>query len=204
MVSGDPAAPRASVRAVLLAAGEGSRYRSSGGEGHKLLADFRGRPMLDWAMESALRAEIGPVTVVFGAATAPVPEGVEVVDNPDWAAGIATSLEAALRVARAAGETAVVVGLADQPLIEPDAWRRVARAVTDAADRRQGCIAVATYDGIRGHPVGLGQDVWPLLPRTGDRAARTLIRAHPELVLEVPCPGCSVDVDTVEDLSRWS
>lgn len=250
--------------ALVLAAGAGSRYTASGGPGHKLLAPFRGRPVVSWAVEHAVEAGLGPVYVVVGAVEVPVPKGVELIRNPRWSDGIATSLRAAVDAVTATGCEAVVVGLGDQPLVEPEAWRRVAEArarvgaeagagagagaaagaeirtgigaevVTGAdvgigvqvgtgagagteagartgpgmagrADTDRGApIAVATYDGVRGHPVRLAAEVWPLLPPTGDEAARTVMRAHPELVVEVPCPGRSVDVDTVEDLSRWS
>ena len=34
--------------------------------------------------------------------------------------------------------------------------------------------------------------------------ARALMQARPDLVEEVPCPGEALDVDTIEDLIRWS
>jgi molybdenum cofactor cytidylyltransferase len=188
-----------SLAAVVLAAGEGTRYTASGGRGHKLLAEFRGRPVIAWAVEHAVRARVGPVHVVVGAVDLPgsvLPNTVRVIQNHRWADGMATSLQVAVAAVRAAGHDALVVGLGDQPLVDPESWRLVARAETP--------IAVATYEGRRGHPVRLAAEVWPLLPSTGDVGARHLIRRHPELVTEVPCPGCPTDVDTVEDLSRWS
>jgi CTP:molybdopterin cytidylyltransferase MocA len=190
-----------SVAAVLLAAGGGSRYAASGGSGHKLLAAFRGRTVVDWAADHALQAGLGPLYVVTGSVDLPLTErggsnGMHLIHNARWHDGMATSLQAALVAARRAGHEAVVVGLGDQPLIDPEAWRRVGTASAP--------IAVATYSGERGHPVRLAEEVWAWLPATGDGGARRVMDEHPELVTEVPCPGCPADVDTVEDLSRWS
>jgi molybdenum cofactor cytidylyltransferase len=132
--------------------------------------------------------------LVTGADDLPVPPGVTAVPNPRWAEGIASSLQAALAAARRSGHDAVVVGLGDQPLVLPDAWRRVAASPSP--------VAVATYQGVRGNPVRLASEVWPALPATGDEGARALMRARPDLVAEVACPGDPTDLDEIGDLSR--
>jgi molybdenum cofactor cytidylyltransferase len=181
--------------AVVLAAGGGTRYRRSGGEGHKLLVSLWDRPVVAHAMAQAVAAGLDATYVVQGAVELPIPPGVdiELVHNPAWADGIATSVQAAIATAREAGHDAVVVGLGDQPLVSPEAWRRVA-----AESARP--ITVATYDGRRGNPVRLAADIWPLLPTTGDEGARALMRRSPDLVAEVACPGDSADLDVVADL----
>ncbi|MFW2334563.1 nucleotidyltransferase family protein [Ilumatobacter sp.] len=199
--------PTAPTLAVVLAAGGGSRF---GGPHHKLLAPLNGERVAQTAIRHALDARIGPVVVVTGAADlTEVLAAVGGHDHPDgapaerprpihnarWADGQATSLQLAVADARRLGVKAVVVGLADQPFVDPVAWRRVAASASP--------IAVATYGGARRNPVRLHRSVWPLLPTAGDEGARSVTRLHPELVEEVPCPGSPADIDTLEDLASW-
>lgn len=183
------------VAAVVLAAGAGSRFAS---DRSKLLVPWQGKPLVVWAINAAVDAGIGPVWVVTGATEleAVLPAGVVQIPNPRWADGQATSVAAALEKARAENLDAVVVGLADQPMVPAEAWRRVAGA--DAP------IAVATYDGRRRNPVRLAAEVWDLLPDAGDEGARGVMGQHKHLVAEVACEGHPEDIDTVEDLARWS
>ena len=187
--------------AIVLAAGGGSRFTASGGEGHKLLATYLGRTVVEWSIEAAAAANLDATYVVRGATDLPAPplvaDAVTFVRNDRWREGIATSLQAGIARARRAGHAAVVVGLGDQPLVQTEAWRRVAAATTSP-------MAVATYAGQRGNPVRLSSLVWPLLPTTGDDGARLVMRRRPDLVAEVPCPGRSADIDTVGDLAEWS
>jgi molybdenum cofactor cytidylyltransferase len=184
--------------AAILAAGGGSRYTAPG---HKLTATIGADAVVVHAVRAAAAADLTPLVVVTGAepavadlVLAAVP-GAQVVHNPRWADGQATSLQVAVAAASTYEADRLVVGLGDQPFVEPEAWRAVAAA--------EAAIAVATYDGRRGNPVLLRRDVWDLLPDDGDVGARRLIARRPELVVEVPCPGSPIDIDTVEDLQRW-
>ena len=190
------------VPIVLLAGGSGSRF---GGATHKLTTVVAGRSVATWAIEAALEARVGPLVIVSGAITLSVPRDLSsearasiesygaprIVDNPSWADGMATSIQAGL--AACDGATAVVIGLADQPCVTPEAYRAVARSTSP--------IAIATYDGVRGNPVRLHAEMWPKLPHTGDEGARVLFRSHADYVQEVPCSGSAIDVDTQADVS---
>jgi molybdenum cofactor cytidylyltransferase len=191
------------VAAVVLAAGGGSRFA---GPAHKLVAPFRGRPVIAWSVGAALEAGLDETVVVTGAVDLTSAlrddgvdlEAVRLVDNPDWAEGQAGSLALGLAIAAERGHDAVVVGLGDQPLIGAETWRLVAGAEPAAP------IVAATYGGRRRNPVRLARSVWAELETIGDEGARSLMARRPELVMEIPCPGEPADVDTLEDLSRWS
>lgn len=188
------------VVAVVLAAGGSSRFGSAA----KQTVTIRGRPMVAIAVAGALGAGcFDAVVVVQGAvdcraALGPMATEVEIVDNPDWGEGMATSLQRGVAAADRLGAAAVVVGLADQPGVGADAWRAVALA-TDPSP-----IVVASYGGRRGNPVRLERSVWGDLPTTGDEGARALMARRNELVTAVACSGDATDVDTPEDLERWN
>ena len=97
--------------AIVLAAGEGSRFE---GATHKLLAPFRGKPLVSWALEAA--DVLDALLVVTGAVELPLPSHARAVPNPRWAEGQASSLAVGIVAARDLGHDAVVVGLGDQPV----------------------------------------------------------------------------------------
>jgi molybdenum cofactor cytidylyltransferase len=183
------------VAAVVLAAGGGTRFE---GSEHKLLAGFRGQPLVRWAVEAARGAGLDEVAVIVGAVDlgAAVPGGVRVIENLDWASGQASSLQTAVSWALERDHEAVVVGLGDQPLVPSSAWAAVAASASP--------IAVATFGGQRRPPVRLDRSVWSLLPTEGDEGARVLMKDRPDLVREVVCEGLPADIDNEEDLTRWS
>ena len=187
------------VGVVVLAAGRGSRF---GDEAPKTLARLGRRPLVAHAVAAATASGLRPVVVVVGCQSAEVAAAagalVEIVENPDWETGMATSLRAGLSAVLAdQSVAAMTVALADQPRIGAEAYRRLAQAHGEGAE-----LAVATYGGKRGHPVLIGRAYFEeAMKMTGDQGARTLL-AKPEVV-EVPCDGTgeATDVDTPADLA---
>lgn len=186
--------------AILLAAGGGSRFEATE---HKLTALISGRSVCSWSLQHLLEANFEKIVVVTGAInlTAALEiekinssKSVQMIHNPLWQSGLASSLQCGIDVARDLGAQAVVVGLADQPAVLATAWRQVAASTSP--------LAVATYDGVRGNPVRLHAELWQLLPETGDDGARLLFRSHRDLIEEIPCLGSAQDVDTVSDLEN--
>jgi len=131
------------------------------------------------------------------AVVAAAPPGVRVIHAPNWRRGIAHSLRAALDALEPSVQVAAVcIGLADQPLVAPEAYRRLAAAHAGGA-----VLAVATYGGHRANPVLIGRSLWDEARRlSGDVGARALMESHE--VVEVDCTdaGSPTDVDTLDDL----
>ena len=185
---------------AVLAAGRGSRV-SAETDIPKPLLELAGRPLVAWALAAAMDSGLRPAVLVVGhrarAVEHAVPQGVTVVRARGWRRGIARSLRAALEALEGWAQVgAVCVGLADQPRVGPEAYRRLATAHEDGAT-----LAVATYGGVRGNPVLLDRSLWAEARRLdGDEGARVLMRSHP--VVEVACDGTGSpdDVDTIEDL----
>ncbi|MEV1205132.1 nucleotidyltransferase family protein, partial [Microbispora rosea] len=96
---------------------------------------------------------------------------------------------------------AVVIALADQPLVRPEAVRRLIAAFEAGAR-----VAVAAYGGAPRNPVLVAREHLAEVAALaeGDVGARSFLRAHPELLTAVPCDdaGDPADVDTPADLRR--
>ena len=182
---------------VLLAAGPGTRFA---GSQHKLLAHIDGQTIFSRSLSAMIGSHLDGFIVVSGAIDLKGHIGdIEEVHNPDWKTGQRSSVITAINFARSHGYDAIVVGLADQPFLTPQAWTNVASSTSP--------IAIATYNGTRGNPVRLHSSVWDTfedLEADPDAGARSLIHLHPELVREVACEGNSADIDTTEDLDTWT
>lgn len=183
------------VAGLLLAAGEGRRFGMP-----KALAEVGGRLLVERALGTLRDGGCDPVVVVLGASAAEVRTraslpGAVLVDNPDWATGMGSSLRAGLAAAGGLDVDAVAVLLVDTPGITPAAVRRV------GSRSAPGALAMATYGGEPGHPVLLGRDHWAGVAdlAQGDAGARRYLNKHPDLVSQIPCEDVAdgTDMDTL-------
>ncbi|MGW1594375.1 nucleotidyltransferase family protein [Streptomyces sp. NPDC002343] len=190
------------IAGLLLAAGGGRRL----GGRPKALLTHRGRPLVEHAVGVLRAAGCGRVHVVLGAAADEVRaraalDGCVLVNNPDWAEGMGSSLRAGLASLAGTGARAALACLVDQPGIGPAAAARVL-----AAYRDERSLVSAAYDGVRGHPVLFGAAHWAGIAETatGDRGARAYLRAHLAEIRLVECADVAepYDIDTEADLSH--
>jgi nicotine blue oxidoreductase len=171
----------ASIAAIVLAAGEASRFGSP-----------KQRILLPHVLERLGRTSVDEVVVVEGAHEIVLPsdtvsQGARIASCGEWARGPGASLRCGLDALGDDVDAAVVV-LADGPTLSPDAVERLVEEW-----RRTGGVVAASYGGERGHPLVLGRDAWDGIPDEGlrERAVRL-----------VPCDdlGAPGDVDEPEDL----
>jgi molybdenum cofactor cytidylyltransferase len=198
-----PAGPEGNrnITAVILAAGRSTRM----GGPNKLLAELAGKPLVRRVTEQALASSASSVVVVTGHQAAEVEKAlaglkVRFVRNPDFVAGLASSVRTGIAAVPADADGAVVC-LGDMPLIDAGLIDRLIEAF--APDRGH-FIAVPVSDNRRGNPVLWSRRFFnDLMTIDGDIGARHLIGKHNEAVAEVPVEGhgAFLDIDTPEALA---
>ena len=188
------------VAAIVLAAGRSTRM----GGPNKLLAEIGGRTLVRIAVEQALASRARPVIVVIGhqrAEVAAALSGLDVVlvDNPDFAQGLSTSLKAGI-AAVPEGIDGAIVCLGDMPQVDAGLIDRLVAAFDPA---KGALIVVPSFAGKRGNPVVWSRRFFAdLAAIEGDVGARHLIAGYREATVEVEVKdkAALVDIDTPEAL----
>jgi molybdenum cofactor cytidylyltransferase len=190
----------APVPVVILAAGASRRLGEP-----KQFVPFRGRSLLAHAIAMATAADCGPVLVVLGAGADALREeatgaGARVVENPDWATGMASSVRAA--IAAVAAEVpeaeAMLFTVCDQPLVTADLLAAIVRAHRDGS-----MLVAAAYDGATGVPALFARRYFDELRElSGDVGARRVLARHAADVRAIPFPGGELDIDAPADVAR--
>lgn len=186
------------IAALILAAGRSTRF----GAPNKLLADFRGQPMLRHVLGIAEAAGIAPRLLVTGHEAAAVRAQAgraTVIDNPDYRMGLSTSIRAGIAALPEDIDAAFIL-LGDMPRVRPATLERLA-----AVSRDDPALAfVPVFEGRWGNPVLVRRSLFPsLMQLHGDQGARKLLEASREVLREVPVDDAGVlaDFDTPEALA---
>ena len=168
-----------SIAGLLLAAGGGRRFGSP-----KALVRHRGSLFVESAAEVLRQAGCEPVVVVLGAAADEVRaravlDGAVVLDNPEWATGMGSSLRVGLAEVMSTAADAVVVLPVDTPGVTAAAVRRLAALATPDV------LARAAFHGEPGHPVLIGRAHWAGVLETSSGDAGPATTSAP-----APCSRC--------------
>ncbi|KPG92604.1 molybdopterin-guanine dinucleotide biosynthesis protein MobA [Pseudomonas sp. RIT-PI-q] len=189
------------IGVIVLAAGQGSRFRQvAGAEKDKLLADCTGR-------DGAVRSVIEHVLVNLPASldkrilvtTEDRPQvirmakayGCEIVLIEST--GMGDSIAAGVAACAQLGGWLMVLG--DMPFILPSSIEQVLAGIADDV------ISVPVHEGELGHPVGFGRSFGPgLMALSGDRGAKSLFASARVVEVAVDDLGVLWDVDVPEKL----
>ncbi len=181
--------------ALVLAAGASRRFG-----GPKLLAKYRGKPLISQSLASAEAVLPGQVHLVLGAHGDKLADhagNARVIANPDWQAGLATSIAAGV-AALADRFDHILLLLADQAALSPDHLRQL---LSHHRQQRGDTITCARYHGLAGIPAVFPRPWFPALQTLrGDRGARELLRGGRAPVAMLDMPEAAIDIDRVEDL----
>jgi molybdenum cofactor cytidylyltransferase len=188
------------IAAIILAAGRSTRM----GGPNKLLAEIGGKPLVRIPAEEALASRARPVIVVTGHERERVEAALRDLDvrcahNPNFAAGLSSSLKAGLAALPEDVDGAIVC-LGDMPQVRA---ALIDRLIAAFDPERGALVVVPTIEGKRGNPVVWSRRFFPeLMALEGDVGARHLIGLYPEAVVEVPVEdkAALTDVDTPEAL----
>ena len=191
------------ISAIVPAAGLSSRMGQN-----KLLMPFGDKSLIEHAVDTLKASDVDEIVVVLGHEADQVRSRLErrrvnFVHNPDYREGLSTSVRTGMS-AVAKGADAIMIYLADQPLIQPDEISRLIQAFAQA--KRAGkSIVVPFFENRRGNPVILDASYRAMvLDIVGDVGCRRIIRRYPEQVFAVQMQTDHVvrDVDTLEDFLR--
>lgn len=188
-----------SIGVVLLAAGKASRMGDAAG--HKLLAEFDGEPLIRKMARTAIASKAGATVVVTGHRGTDIAASLsgldlDLVDNPDFASGMASSLKLGLGVLDADLSGALVL-LGDMPALRPEHLDSLISAFAES----DGKAIIRACDGDRrGNPVILPRAAFnDAMQLSGDVGARPLIESGAWPVIDVEIGSAArLDVDTPE------
>jgi len=185
-----------SLLVAILAAGRATRFG-----GGKLDAPCAGKPLGQWAVDAVAAAGAAPGLIVTGPdgpdfAQAALWDGWTLVTNPAPEEGLGPSVALAARHAECVGAEALVLLLADMPLVSPE----VIRALLEPAGHP---VALRYPGGRPGVPARFPAAMFAdLAALTGDRGAAALLQGRGDLRLIDGDPVVVTDVDDAASLAH--
>jgi probable selenium-dependent hydroxylase accessory protein YqeC len=190
------------VTAVVLAAGEARRMGRT-----KQLLPWGDTTVLGRTLRNLQQSAVHDIVVVTGheaekVAAVSAAAGVASVHNPNFVLGeMLSSLQVAVRQL-APSRAAVLVVLADQPLIGPETIDRILHAYWQG----KGHLVAPVHRGRRGNPVLIDRAFFAaLLALPPGAAPRDLLRQyrHQLHLVEVASDNILRDLDLPADYERW-
>lgn len=185
---------------LILAAGGSSRLGRP-----KQLVRVQEKPLLELAIENAVKARLQQVYVVLGARYDQIAPSarhlpVSIIRNEQWQEGIGSSISTGINaISRVGSCDAVLIMLCDQLHVHPQHLLRL----IDAYRRKKASIIATTYGGQTGVPALFDQAFFPELEQlSGDTGAKKILHQHAGRLHSIRFEQALIDIDTPEDLHK--
>lgn len=193
--------PTNNIGVVILAAGDSTRLGRP-----KQLVQFKGKALLQHAIDQVVQLEVGPSVVVLGGNKDQIssridPKGLQVVLNSDWQHGIASSMQVGFEqiLSNERKIDHIMFVLSDQPFLEVSQLKRLVK--THLSGNRM--ATYSEYDGVLGVPAIFSQAAFPFLKTLkGDQGAKKLTTMKGFEFETEPFEKGLFDIDTEEDVAK--
>ncbi|MBE9045834.1 nucleotidyltransferase family protein [Pleurocapsales cyanobacterium LEGE 10410] len=189
------------VPLILLAAGESSRMGTP-----KQLLSYKGRSLIRHAVEEAVTSNCQPIVVVLGANSDRIAVElnnlpVHIAHNTQWQQGMSASITTGIIALKSinADFDAVIMALADQPLITHQVYNRlIERYYQNKVE------AVASkYSDTLGVPAIFDRTIVPeLLNMKQQGGAKRLLNQYSDRNFNLDLPEAAIDIDTPTDYQK--
>ncbi|MDR6195978.1 nucleotidyltransferase family protein [Siphonobacter sp. SORGH_AS_0500] len=191
------------IQVAILAAGNSSRLGRP-----KQLVQWQGKPLIRYVTEEALAISNPNVTlehcVVVGAYAGAVAEALhslplQILINPDWSEGMASSVRVATQYAIQQQADAILFALTDQPFMNTSLLEQFILTYLEVND--SSCVVVSDYGSDWGVPLLIGAAYFEsLLQLKGDSGVKRYVKQRQLAVKKVTFLRGLIDIDTEHDL----
>jgi molybdenum cofactor cytidylyltransferase len=187
---------------LILAAGPSHRFGKP-----KQLLDYKGKTVVENAIDQAIKSNVGPVIVVTGANYTKIEkvikkqDSVMTVHNPSWNKGLSFSIQKGLNFARKSYPNlyGMLVMLCDQPLITYEHIVDMVRSHYAYGKK----IIASGYGGSYGVPVFFHKTIFGYLEKITEKdGAKSIISKLKQDVHVIPNPDAEFDIDTPDDYKK--
>ena len=193
------------IMGIILAAGNSSRM----GKDNKLLRNIGGASLVRNTAVEMLKSDLDSCSIVLGYQSDKVAAvikdlNINLILNPFWEEGQASSLKAALNTLDSSYSDLLVM-LGDLPGVKSKHINKIIEEHL-LANNRKSKITIPSFNGKKGNPVIWGKSFFPDLSNLeGDVGGRTLFDQHPAAInlLVMEDEAVITDTDTPEDFKNF-
>jgi molybdenum cofactor cytidylyltransferase len=182
---------------IILAAGASTRL---GFPKQTLL--FKGKTLLEIAIEAGIRSKCEPVIVILGANADAIAPGIKNYDittihNPDWEEGMASSIRLAItHIKKNEAINSIIIMLCDQPYVS----RTLINSLLYKQQETEKNIIACSYKDTLGVPALFSSRLFDeLLLLQGQEGAKKLFNTHTNDIAIIPFEKGGIDIDTLAD-----